>query len=91
MQWKTQPRKVAEKPPTDRCGSTNGQPAGPPPMRETDPAVTEATQGYPDQAILNVTLAELKAAPDFRYAASALAESETRPAGGGEATKKTTP
>ena len=60
-------------------------------MREMDPAVTEATQGYPDEAILNVTLAQLKAAPDFRYAASAFAESETRPAGGGEAMKRTTP
>ena len=91
MQWKTQPRNVAENPPTNTLASTNGQPAGPPPMRETDPAVTEATQGYPDEAILNVTLAELKAAPDFRYAASALADLETRPAGGGEAMKKTTP
>ena len=39
-------------------------------MKETDPAATEASQGYPDKAILNVTLAELKAAPDFKYAAS---------------------
>ena len=91
MQWKTEPRKVAENPPTNTVASTNGQPVGPPPMRETDPAVTEATQGYPDEAILNVTLAQLKAAPDFRYAASAFAELETRPAGGGEAMKKTTP
>jgi sporulation protein YlmC with PRC-barrel domain len=91
LQWKTEPRKVAENPPTSTVPSTNGQPVGPPPMRETDPAVTEATQGYPDEAILNVTLAQLKAAPDFRYAASALAESETRPAGGGDAMKKTTP
>ena len=92
LQWKTEPRKVAGGiAPTNTVPSTNGQPVGPPPMRETDPAVTEATQGYPDEAILNVTLAQLKAAPDFRYAASALAELEKRPAGGGEAMKKTTP
>ena len=86
MHWKTEPRKVTDNPPTNTAASTNGQP----PMRETDPAVTEATQGYPDEAILNVTLAQLKAAPDFHYADSALAESETRPAGGGESMKKTT-
>ena len=43
-------------------------------MKETDPAATEASQGYPDKAILNVTLAELKAAPDFKYAPSPLSE-----------------
>ncbi len=93
MQWKTEPRKVpaTDQPPTNPVASTSGQPAGPPPMKETDPAATEASQGYPDKAILNVTLAQLKAAPDFQYAASALAESETRPAGGGEPMKKTTP
>ena len=93
MQWKTEPRKVpaTENPPTNTVASSNGQPAGPPPMKETDPAATEASQGYPDKAILNVTLAQLKAAPDFQYAASALAELETRPAGGGEPMKKTTP
>ena len=60
-------------------------------MKETDPAATEASQGYPDKAILNVTLAELKAAPDFKYASSTLAESDTRPAGGDQPMKKTTP
>jgi hypothetical protein len=93
IQWKTEPRKVpaTDNPPTNPVATTNGQPAGPPPMKETDPAVTEASQGYPDKAMLNVTLAQLKAAPDFHYAASALAESETRPAGGGDQTRKTTP
>src|SRR5271166_1859778 len=92
MQWKTEPRKVpaTEQPPTNPVASTSGQTAEPPPMKETDPAATEASQGYPDKAILDVTLAQLKAAPDFQYAPSPVAESETRPAGGGE-TKKTTP
>ena len=93
MQWKTEPRKVpaAENPPTNPVASTSGTPAGPPPMKETDPAATEASQGYPDKAILNVTLAQLKAAADFQYMPSPLVESETRPAGGGEPMKKTTP
>jgi hypothetical protein len=89
MQWRTEPRK---KPATDQptpMTSTSGQ--QPPPMKETDPAATEASQGYPDKAILNVTLAELKAAPDFKYAPSALSESENQPAGGSDQMKKTTP
>ena len=43
-------------------------------MKETDPAATEASQGYPDKAILGVTLADLKSAPDFHYAPSPLAD-----------------
>jgi hypothetical protein len=93
MQWKTEPRKVpvTDNPPANDVASTNGQPAGPPPMKSMDPAATEASQGYPDRAILGVTLAQLKAAPDFQYAEGALPESETRPAGGDEPMKKTTP
>jgi len=94
MQWRTEPRKVpvANQPP-----SSAGNPAAPgttaqePPMQETDPAATEASQGYPDKAILNVTLAELKAAPDFKYASSTLAESNMQPAGADQQMKKTTP
>ena len=52
-------------------------------MKETDPAAIEASQGYPDKAILNVTLAELKAAPDFQYAQSPLAEADMQSASGG--------
>ena len=93
LQWKTEPRKVpaTDQPPTNPVASTTGTPAGPPPMKETDPAATEASQGYPDKAILNVTLAQLKAAPDFQYVPSPLEEAATRPAGGGEPMKKTTP
>jgi hypothetical protein len=89
MQWRTEVRKV---PATDQptpMTSTSGQ--QPPPMKETDPAATEASQGYPDKGILNVTLAELKAAPDFKYALSPLSEAATQPAGGGDQMKKTTP
>lgn len=89
VQWRTEVRKVpATDQPTPMTGTSGQQP---PPMKETDPAATEASQGYPDKAILNVTLAELKAAPDFQYAPSPLSESEAQPAGGGEPMKKTTP
>ena len=53
-------------------------------MKETDPAATEAIQGYPDRAILNATEAQLKGAPDFYYASNPVTQSETLPAGGGE-------
>jgi sporulation protein YlmC with PRC-barrel domain len=89
MQWRTEVRKVPAIDQPTPMTATSGQ--QPPPMKETDPAATEASQGYPDKAILNVTLAELKAAPDFKYAPSPLSEAATQPAGGGDQMKKTTP
>jgi sporulation protein YlmC with PRC-barrel domain len=90
VQWRTEGRKVpataTQPPPVTATGSEQQ-----PPMKELDPAATEASQGYPDKAILDVTLAELKAAPDFQYAPSPLSESELQPAGGGEQMRKTTP
>ena len=93
MQWRTEPKKT---PAADQPPSSAGNPAAPgttttqqPSMKETDPAATEASQGYPDKAILNVTLDQLKAAPDFKYASSTLADSDMRPAGADQ--RKTTP
>jgi sporulation protein YlmC with PRC-barrel domain len=93
IQWRTEPRKVlaAEHPPANPVASTSGQPAGPPPMKELDPAATEASQGYPDKAILGVTLAQLKSAPDFHYAPSPFAELDSRSASGSAAMRKATP
>jgi sporulation protein YlmC with PRC-barrel domain len=93
IQWRTESRKVpaTDQPPANPVASTTLPGTQQPPMKETDPAATEASQGYPDKAILNVTLAELKAAPDFQYAQSPLAEADTQPAGGGEPMKKSTP
>jgi sporulation protein YlmC with PRC-barrel domain len=97
MQWRTEARKVPA-PAADQPPSSTGNPAAPgttsaqqPPMTETDPATAEASQGYPDKAVLNVTLDQLKAAPDFKYASSTLAESDMRPAGSDQGLKKTTP
>ncbi len=67
-------------------GATVPQPA----MKEVDPATAAAAQGYPDKAVLNVTLDQLKAAPDFKYASSTVAESEMRPTTD-QQMKKTTP
>ena len=89
MQWRTEPRKVQATDQPTPMTATSGQ--QPPPMKETDPAAIEASQGYPDKAILNVTLAELKAAPDFKYAPSPLSEATAQPTSGGDQMKKTTP
>ena len=53
MQWRTEGRKVpaTDQPPTNPVAGQQ------PPMKETDPAATEASPGYPDKAILNVTFA----------------------------------
>ena len=91
MQWRTEPRKVpaTDQPATNPVSSASGQTAGPP-MKETDPAATEASQGYPDKAILGVTVADLKAAPDFHYAESPLA-AEARSTGANEPKKSGAP
>ena len=87
MQWRTEARSAPTAPAVDQPPSSVGNSAAPgantaqqPPMKETDPATAEASQGYPDKAILNVTLDELKGAPDFKYASSKLAETDMRPA-----------
>jgi hypothetical protein len=93
IQWRTEGRKVpaTDQPSTNPAASTPGTSGQQPAMTQTDPAATEASQGYPDKAILNATLAQLKAAPDFQYAQSPLSESDARPAGGGDQMKRTTP
>ena len=45
-------------------GDTTPQPA----PKMTNPAETEASQGYPDKAVIDMTLAQLKSAPAFQYA-----------------------
>ncbi|MBV9907923.1 MAG: PRC-barrel domain-containing protein, partial [Hyphomicrobiales bacterium] len=64
LQWRTEARTVAESAPASTSGTGNSAPA----MKKTDPAATEASQGYPDMAMLNMTKEQLKAAPDFQYA-----------------------
>lgn len=95
MQWRTEARKA---PASDQPPSSAGNPTAPattsaqqPVLKETDPATAEASQGYPDKAILNVTLDQLKAAPDFSYASSAMTASEARPSGGDAPMKRNTP
>ena len=79
VKWRTEGRVVATESPTPASAplaSTSGaqQPPPPPPPKKTDPAATEASQGYPDEAMVNMTLAQLKSAPEFQYAPSPVAE-----------------
>jgi hypothetical protein len=85
VQWRTEARSVPDpnQPPPNPAGSTSELGAKPA-MKQIEPAAAEASQGYPDKAVLSVTLAELKSAPDFHYAPSPLAERDTRPAVGGK-------
>ena len=70
MQWRTEGRTVATAgPPATLAGMRS-----PPPTVKTDPAATEASQGYPDMGVLNMTKAQLQSAPDFHYAPSPTAD-----------------
>ena len=81
IQWQTEGRVVSTNHPAAnplaRTDSGNNQPI----LQKTNPAAPEASRGYPDKAILMVTLAQLKMAPDFKYAPDPLAEFE--PSSGG--------
>jgi PRC-barrel domain len=70
MQWRTESRKApaTDQPPGNTLTPITGTTEQHPPMKETDPVATEASQGYPDKAVLNLTVAQLKTAPDFEYA-----------------------
>ena len=74
IQWQTEGCVVpTDQPPANplaRADLGSNQPT----LKKTDPAATEASQGYPDKAVLRVTLAQLKMAPDFKYAPDPLAE-----------------
>ncbi len=63
IHWQTEQRKAPVTAPTP--GGALGQT---PATKTIDPAATEAYQGYPDKAVLEMTQAQLKAAPEFKYA-----------------------
>jgi sporulation protein YlmC with PRC-barrel domain len=86
MQWRTEGRAVATNPPGSSTSGTSGTGmTSAPATTKTNPQATEASQGYPDMGIINMTEAQLKAAPDFHYAQSPSSESAstTTPAAGG--------
>jgi sporulation protein YlmC with PRC-barrel domain len=73
MQWRTEGRTVATAGPPATT-SAGAKPDAAPATAKTDPAATEASQGYPDMGVLNMTKAQLQSAPDFHYAASPTAD-----------------
>ena len=73
MQWRTEGRAAATAGPP--MTSTNGNATdAPAPVVKTDPAAVEASQGYPDMGVLNMTTAQLQSAPDFKYARAPTAD-----------------
>jgi sporulation protein YlmC with PRC-barrel domain len=75
VHWQTEERTVAtnEPPPGGTPGQTGAMNA---PMdkagatKKIDAAETEAYQGYPDRAVVDVSQDQLKAAPEFKYASN---------------------
>jgi hypothetical protein len=82
VQWRTEGRTLPSEPPAPTSApltSAGGQQPAQPPPKKTDPAATEASQGYPDKAMIAMTEAELKSAPEFQYAPSPLSEASEAP------------
>jgi sporulation protein YlmC with PRC-barrel domain len=66
IHWRTDPRMVAETTPVSAPPAAGD--AAAPATIKTDPAATEASQGYPDMAMLDMTKEQLQNAPEFHYA-----------------------
>jgi sporulation protein YlmC with PRC-barrel domain len=67
MQWRTEGRTAATAgPPATSSGGGNASAVSSTTVK-TDPAATEASQGYPDMGVLNMTKEQLQSAPDFHY------------------------
>lgn len=67
MKWRTEGRTVEVLPTPGATGAA----ATSVELAKTDPAATEAGQGYPDVAVLDLTNAQLAQAPEFKYAPEA--------------------
>ena len=75
MQWRTEGRAAATNPPpASTSGTGNGMSANEG-SAKTDPADVEASQGYPDRGVLDMTEAQLKKAPGFHYASETMSSS----------------
>jgi sporulation protein YlmC with PRC-barrel domain len=75
LKWRTEGRAVAVSTPPVQPSAGAAAPA----IARTDPAATEASQGYPDMAMLDMTKDQLKNAPDFHYAPSPAANAAAMP------------
>ena len=69
MKWRTEGRSVEISAPSNGATSNGAVSAGNGvAVTKTDPAATEASQGYPDVAQVDMNQQQLKQAPDFQYA-----------------------
>ncbi|HZZ62993.1 MAG TPA: PRC-barrel domain-containing protein [Roseiarcus sp.] len=64
--------------PAGNTPSGNTPPPQPTP-KMTNPAEAEASQGYPDKAVIDMTMAQLKSAPAFQYAQNPQSAAAQRP------------
>lgn len=77
LQWRTEGRAVAVNRPNP--APDVAQTAAPATVT-TDAAVTEASQGYPDMAMLDMTKQQLRNAPDFHYTPTPVVDQAAPPA-----------
>jgi sporulation protein YlmC with PRC-barrel domain len=68
IHWQTEERTVATNEPPPATSGNATTPAQQPQAKKIDPAATEAYNGYPDRAVIDMSQAQLKAAPEFKYA-----------------------
>jgi hypothetical protein len=72
IHWQTEQRSVAtnEPPAAANPAGNSGAMTGTekPVTKQIDPAAAEAYQGYPDRAVIDISQAQLKSAPEFKYA-----------------------
>jgi sporulation protein YlmC with PRC-barrel domain len=71
LQWRTEGRTVAV--PSAQT-TMPGADANATATVKSNPTAIEASQGYPDMGVLNMTKAQLQSAPDFKYAPSPAAD-----------------
>ncbi len=95
VQWKTEARSVPSPEPPSSSASTNSATGtgeiSKPEATSVDPAAVEAYQGYPDKAMINMTVAQIKSAPDFRYAPDPVDEAMAASHAGAQTPSKSTP
>lgn len=89
--WQTEGR-AAPRPdqPANAVGTMTGAPSSQATAIRTDPAATEANQGYPDKAFVNMTVAQLKSAPEFKYAPDPLADADMQSSSTGNGPQRST-
>jgi sporulation protein YlmC with PRC-barrel domain len=81
IHWQTEQRSVAtnEAPAANPAGNSGAMTGTAEKLatKQIDPAAAEAYQGYPDRAVIDISQAQLKSAPEFKYAENPEQKMET--------------